>query len=116
MDDSKEKKSRMNISHEVSTTRPPTPQIPAAVTPKGVVALVPSPQATSNLPAKSPASSEEEIDWHDPAVLASRTASELDVRHEKVAAMRAALASGTYKVSSRKVAQSLIEYMLGKKP
>ena len=112
MDDSKEKKSRMNISHEVSTTRPPTPQIPTAVTPKGVAALIPSQQASSS----QPAGSEDEIDWHDPAVLASRTASDLDIRHEKVAAMRAALGSGAYKVPSRKVAHSLIEYMLGKKP
>jgi negative regulator of flagellin synthesis FlgM len=47
------------------------------------------------------------------ASLASHAASLSDVRSEKVASVQAAIAGGTYSVSSTDVAHSLISHMLG---
>lgn len=49
------------------------------------------------------------------ASLASHAASLSDVRSGKVASVQAAMAAGTYSVSSSDVAQSLMNYMLGGK-
>lgn len=95
----------MNISHEVSTARPLTPQFQAAVIPKGTGALVRSQQVCP----------EDQPNPNGADLLAGSTGDTSDVRHEKVAAVQAALASGTYKVPSSDVAQSLIDHMLGKK-
>lgn len=48
------------------------------------------------------------------ASLASEAASLPDVRTEKVDAVKAAIADGSYNVSSADVAQSLVNHMLGK--
>lgn len=48
------------------------------------------------------------------ASLASEAASLRDVRTEKVEAVKAAIADGSYSVSSADVAQSLVNHMLGK--
>ena len=99
----------MNISHEVSTARSLTPQIQAAVIPKVADALVHFQEASSQ------ASAEDQVNLNDVALLASSATNASDIRYEKVAAVQAALASGTYKVPSSDVAQSLIDHMLGKK-
>lgn len=48
------------------------------------------------------------------ASLTSEAASLPDVRSEKVEAIKAAIADGTYNVSSADVAQSIVNQMLGK--
>jgi negative regulator of flagellin synthesis FlgM len=48
------------------------------------------------------------------ASLAASAAPDSDVRMDKVAAVQAALASGTYNVPSTEVAGKMIEQMLGK--
>lgn len=48
------------------------------------------------------------------ASLVSEAASLPDVRSEKVEAVKAAIADGSYDVSSADVAQSLVNHMLGK--
>lgn len=47
---------------------------------------------------------------------ALRSTAEADVRMEKVAAVRAALAAGTYSVPAREVASKVIESMVAAKP
>jgi negative regulator of flagellin synthesis FlgM len=47
------------------------------------------------------------------ASIVSQPVAEADVRTEKVAAVQAALASGSYHVSSSQVAGKLIEHLLG---
>ena len=49
------------------------------------------------------------------ASLVSQAASLPDVRAEKVEAVKAAIADGSYNVSSADVAQSIVDHMLGKK-
>lgn len=50
----------------------------------------------------------------DAASLASQAASLPDVRTEKIEEVKAAIADGSYNVSSADVAQSLVNHMLGK--
>lgn len=105
MEVSKEKRPEMNISQEMPTVRPVMPPIPAAVAPR-----------IADCSAEAPVSSTaDQATLSSAASLASQAASVPDVRQEKVAAIQAALAGGTYSVSSQDVAQSMMDHMLGKK-
>lgn len=95
----------MNISHEMSTAQPLAPQIQAAITKK--VADV-SVQGLES-------STDDQAHLSGAAALASQASSVSDVRQEKVAAVQAAIANGTYNVPQSDVAQSLMDHMLGKK-
>lgn len=59
------------------------------------------------------AASTDHADLSGAASLISHAASLSDVRAEKVQSVQAAIASGSYNVSSTDVAQSLMGYMLG---
>jgi negative regulator of flagellin synthesis FlgM len=61
----------------------------------------------------NPAASADEAHLSSAAKMATQTRSLPDVRAEKVAGVQAALAAGTYNVSSSEVAGKLIDHMLG---
>lgn len=64
--------------------------------------------------ASSPAASDH-ADLSSAASLASQTASLSEVREEKVQALQMKIASGTYSIDSKDVAQSMMDHMLGSK-
>jgi negative regulator of flagellin synthesis FlgM len=64
-------------------------------------------------PTNSSAGSTDEAHLSSVAKMATQTGSLPDVRADKVAGVQAALAAGTYNVSSSEVAGKLIEHMLG---
>lgn len=61
----------------------------------------------------SSAASADEAHLSSAAKMATQTGALPDVRAEKVAGVQAALAAGTYNVSSSEVAGKLIDHMLG---
>ena len=61
----------------------------------------------------SSAPSSDEAHLSSAAKMATQTGSLPDVRADKVAGVQAALAAGTYNVSSSEVAGKLIDHMLG---
>ncbi len=75
-----------------------------------VSAVEKSPAAAS---PSSPAVSTDQTHLSGAASLVSHVASLSDVRAEKVQSIQAAIASGSYSVSSSDVAQSLMNDMLG---
>jgi negative regulator of flagellin synthesis FlgM len=94
----------MNISQDMQPVRPIAQDIQVALSGK-----VSNGSASEQTPAGG-----DQAHLSGAASLASHAASLPDVRQEKVAAVQAAIASGTYSVSSQVVAQSMIDHMLGK--
>ena len=94
----------MNISQDIQPVRPIAPEIQVAV----------AERVMRGTAEELEAAGADEAHLSVAASLASQ-ASLPDVRQEKVAGVQAALASGTYSVSSQDVAQSLMDHMLGKK-
>jgi len=77
-------------------------------------------QAAPQVPQARPGSTAGSTDWHtDRATLSnaasevSQTASEPEVRMDKVASIQAQLAAGTYDVPASAVASKMVEAMLG---
>lgn len=94
----------MNISQDMQPVRSIEPEAQVAVARK-----------ISNAPAEEQAPvAGDQTHLSEAASLVSQAASLPDVRPEKVAAVQAAIAGGTYAVSSKDVAQSLMDHMLGK--
>jgi flagellar biosynthesis anti-sigma factor FlgM len=105
MKESKEKQAETNILQDLPSLRPIAPEIQAAPAANDLD----SGECHDKLTAP-----ESQADLISATSLAKQAAALPDVRQEKVAAVRAAIADGTYEVSSEDVAQSLIDHMLDK--
>lgn len=68
----------------------------------------------SSLVSSASDDAHEEARLSGAASLANQAAALPDVRAEKVEAVKAAIADGSYNVSSTDLAQSLVDHMLGK--
>ncbi|HUY81916.1 MAG TPA: flagellar biosynthesis anti-sigma factor FlgM [Acidobacteriaceae bacterium] len=95
----------MNISQEMPTALSITPPIQAAVAKRILESSVGAFESTAS----------DSTELSGAAAPASQTDSTPDARQEKVAAVQAAIADGTYSVPSKDVALALMDHMLGKK-
>ncbi|MGC2162435.1 MAG: flagellar biosynthesis anti-sigma factor FlgM [Silvibacterium sp.] len=72
-----------------------------------------APKTSGSAAAASSVTNSDQAHLSGAASLASHAASLSDVRSEKVASIQAAIAGGSYSVSSTNVAQSMMGHMLG---
>lgn len=93
----------MNVRNDFQPIPPIADNNQASAVEKSSAAANPSAQAVSTDQAHLSAT----------ASLISQAASLSDVRAEKVQSIQAAIANGSYSVSSSSVAQSLVNHMLG---
>ena len=81
-----------------------------SITADVALSAVPKAAANPDVPASA---ATDQTHLSSAASLAAHAASLPDVRQEKVDSVRAAIAGGTYNVSSSDVAQSLMDHLLG---
>lgn len=93
----------MNIRNDLQPIQPVSGDTQVSATEKTPSVSAASPSATGG----------DRADLSAAASLSSHAASLPDVRSEKVQSIQAAIAAGSYNVSSTDVAQSLIGHMLG---
>lgn len=105
-DDSiEEQPERMNIRSAFQSPQP----VPADV----ALSAIQKSAVNPDVPSSILVSPSDETHLSGAASLASHAASLPDVRQEKVDSIRAAIAGGTYDVSSSDVAQSMMQHLLG---
>jgi len=99
-----EQPERMNISSDLQSLQP----VPADVALSAV-------QKSAANPDVVVSGATDQAHLSGAASLAVHAASLPDVREEKVESVRAAIAGGTYNVSSSDVAQSMMQHLLGRR-
>lgn len=93
----------MNVRNDLQTIQPTSTD----------TQISPAERVSSASLEASAAAASDQAHLSSAASLASHTSSVSDVRAEKVQSIQAAIASGSYQVSSADVAQSLMGHMLG---
>ena len=93
----------MNVRNDLQPTQPISTE----------AQISPVERVSSALSGASAAAASDQAHLSGVASLASHASSISDVRTEKVLSIQAAIASGSYQVSSADVAQSLMGHMLG---